>query len=146
MGVIEFLDESGVKYEVTEHQPTFTAQRMAAVEHEPGRYVAKPVIVKADAKYVMCVLSACYKIDLEKLTDAFLEEVPLEFSNDEDSHDDEDSENLLDEQGAPDVDEEGRVNEDIEWDRYLPKDDTGRIERELRQKLLSLYLEPVGNW
>jgi hypothetical protein len=40
-------------------------------------------------------------IDLEKLTDAFLEEAPLKFGDDE---------------GGPDVDEDGRVNEDIEWD------------------------------
>lgn len=64
MGVIEFLDKSGVKYEVTKHEPAFTAQSMAAAEHEQGKYVAKPVIVKADGKYVMCVLPACYKIDL----------------------------------------------------------------------------------
>jgi len=67
MRVKEFLDKSGVKYEVTKHEPAFTAQQMAAVEHEPGKYVAKPVIVKADDKYVMCVLSACYKIDLRAL-------------------------------------------------------------------------------
>ena len=67
MRVTEFLDKSGVKYEVTEHEPAFTAQQMAAVEHEPGKYVAKPVIVKADDKYVMCVLSACYKVDLRAL-------------------------------------------------------------------------------
>ena len=67
MRVIEFLDESGVNYELTEHKPTFTAQRMAAQEHEPGKYVAKPVIVKTDGGYVMCVLAACYKIDLSAL-------------------------------------------------------------------------------
>lgn len=67
MGVVEFLDKSKVKYEVSKHQPAFTAQQMAAEEHEPGKYVAKPVIVKADDKYVMCVLSACYKIDLSAL-------------------------------------------------------------------------------
>lgn len=67
MTVIEFLDKSGVNYEVTEHQPSFTAQRMAAAEHEPGKFVAKPVIVRTDDKYVMCVLSACYKIDLKAL-------------------------------------------------------------------------------
>lgn len=67
MRVIEFLDKSGVNYEVTEHEPTFTAEQMAAVEHEPGKYVAKPVIIKADGKYVMCVLSACHKIDLRAL-------------------------------------------------------------------------------
>ena len=67
MRVIELLDKSAVRYEITEHPPTFTAQQMAAAEHEPGKYVAKPVIVKADGKYMMCVLSACYKIDLGAL-------------------------------------------------------------------------------
>jgi len=67
MRVIELLDKSSVSYEVTEHPPAFTAQQMAAAEHESGKYVAKPVIVKADGKYMMCVLSACYKIDLGAL-------------------------------------------------------------------------------
>jgi len=67
MRVIEFLDKSGASYEVTEHEPAFTAQQIAAVEHEPGEYVVKPVIIKADDKYVMCVLSASYKIDLRRL-------------------------------------------------------------------------------
>lgn len=67
MKLIAFLDESGVKYETTQHRPTFTAQSMAAEEHESGKYVAKPVIVKADGKYVMCVLAACHKVDLSAL-------------------------------------------------------------------------------
>lgn len=67
MRVIELLDKSSVSYEVTEHLPAFTAQQMAAVEHESGKYVAKPVIVKADGEYMMCVLSASYKIDLGAL-------------------------------------------------------------------------------
>lgn len=67
MQVIEFLDKSGVNYELTKHEPAFTAQQIAAAEHEPGKYVAKPVVVKADAQYVMCVLPACYKIDLSAL-------------------------------------------------------------------------------
>ncbi len=67
MRVIELLDKSEVRYEVTEHPPAFTAQQVAAAEHEPGKYVAKPVIVKADGKYMMCVLSACNKIDLGTL-------------------------------------------------------------------------------
>ena len=52
MRVIELLDKSAVPYEVTEHPAAFTAQQMAAAEHEPGKYVAKPVIVKADAKTI----------------------------------------------------------------------------------------------
>ena len=67
MRVTEFLNESSVNYNIVEHVSVFTAQQMAALEHEPGRYVAKPVIVKADGEFMMCVLAACYKIDLGAL-------------------------------------------------------------------------------
>jgi Ala-tRNA(Pro) deacylase len=67
MRITEFLDNSAVQYEVSEHVPSFTAQQMAAVEHERGKYVAKPVIIKVDGKHIMCVLAACYKIDLGAL-------------------------------------------------------------------------------
>ena len=67
MNVIEFLDSKSVKYEVTHHRPTFTAQQMAAEEHVPGMAVAKPVLVNADNEYYLCVLPACCKVDLDEL-------------------------------------------------------------------------------
>lgn len=67
MKVKEFLDNSGVRYKISLHASVFTAQRMAAVEHEHGRYVAKPVIIKADGRYLMCVLPASHHVDLAKL-------------------------------------------------------------------------------
>lgn len=67
MELIDFLNKHNVNYEVTEHAPAFTAQQIAALEHEAGIRVAKPVVVKADGKYYMCVLPACYKIDLDVL-------------------------------------------------------------------------------
>ncbi len=67
MRLMEFLDKGKVQYEMHEHTPVFTAQGLAAVEHERGRYVAKPVIVKADDRYMMCVLPAPRKISLDKL-------------------------------------------------------------------------------
>ncbi|NLT77685.1 MAG: YbaK/EbsC family protein, partial [Planctomycetes bacterium] len=67
MQITEYLDKSGVKYDVLEHRPVFSAQRLAQIEHEPGRFVAKPVIVKADGRFLMCVLPADAKIDLEAL-------------------------------------------------------------------------------
>ena len=42
---------------------------MAAAEHEAGKYVAKPVIIKADDDYIMCVLPGCCKIDFAALKD-----------------------------------------------------------------------------
>ncbi len=67
MQIVDYLKKAKVKCEVREHNPTFSAQQMAATEHEPGMFVAKPVIVKADDKFVMCVLPACRKIDLQAL-------------------------------------------------------------------------------
>ncbi len=67
MQVLEYLKKAGIKYEQKQHKPTFSAQQMAAEEHEPGRFVAKPVIVKADGKYMMCVLGASFKVDLRAL-------------------------------------------------------------------------------
>ena len=67
MQVMEFLDQAGVEYEIREHPPVFSAQGLAATEHEHGKYVAKPVVVRADHRYIMCVLPAPQKIDLGKL-------------------------------------------------------------------------------
>ena len=65
MKVMEYLEDVLAKYEVTHHRPTFTAQHMAAEEHVPGMEVAKPVIIRADDEYYMCVLPACCKLDLD---------------------------------------------------------------------------------
>lgn len=70
MNVVEFLDSKGIRYEMSQHRPTFTAQQMAAEEHVPGMNVAKPVVIRADEKYYMCVLPACCKIDTDALKKA----------------------------------------------------------------------------
>lgn len=67
MKVVELLDSKGIRYEMSQHRPTFTAQQMAAEEHVPGMNVAKPVVIKADGKYLLCVLPACCKIDMDSL-------------------------------------------------------------------------------
>ena len=69
MNVIEFLDETRDKYEVTQHRPTFTAQQMAAEEHVPGMQVAKPVLIRVEYEHYLCVLPACCKVDLDALKD-----------------------------------------------------------------------------
>ena len=67
MRVTDYLSKKRVQYELHGHQPTFTAQQMAAVEHEPGMKVAKPVVVQVDGHFYMCVLPACCKVDLNAL-------------------------------------------------------------------------------
>ena len=67
MNVMEYLDASSSSYEIKSHRPVFTAQQMAQEEHIHGMNVAKPVIVKGDGEYFMCVLPACCEIDFDAL-------------------------------------------------------------------------------
>jgi Ala-tRNA(Pro) deacylase len=69
MNIFEYLDQSNAHYAVSEHAPTYSAQVMAAEEHEKGQYVAKPVIVKAQGQYIMCVVAAPDKVIFDKLRD-----------------------------------------------------------------------------
>ena len=69
MKIFDYLDGSKADYAISEHRPAYSAQVMAAEEHEHGRYVAKPVIVKSDGMYLMCVLAAPHKVVYERLRD-----------------------------------------------------------------------------
>jgi Ala-tRNA(Pro) deacylase len=62
-----YLDEMGANYRLLRHDPAYTAQDLAAIEHIPGRQVIKSVIVRADGQFVLCALPACYRVDLEEL-------------------------------------------------------------------------------
>ena len=63
----EFLDANRISYEVRSHRPAFTAQEVAAAEHVPGREMAKVVMVRDGAEYLMAVLPAPYHVGLEHL-------------------------------------------------------------------------------
>jgi Ala-tRNA(Pro) deacylase len=62
----EYLDSNRVAYEVLSHPLTFTAQELAAVEHVHGRDLAKVVILRSGAEFVMVTLPALYHVDLNR--------------------------------------------------------------------------------
>ena len=64
MTVLEYLRAEHCTYRVTEHKPVYTAEQLASVEHVPPRKVAKPVIIRADGRYYLCVLPADGRIDI----------------------------------------------------------------------------------
>ena len=70
MDIEKYLRDAGVKFETHEHPPAYTAQEVAAAEHVSGDRVAKPVVVHAGDRHVLCVLPASFKIDLKKLRKA----------------------------------------------------------------------------
>ena len=67
MNIISFLDEQGVRYRLSHHDPAFTSQELAQFEHVSGKNVIKPVVVKADGQFVLCALPASYKVDIGEL-------------------------------------------------------------------------------
>ena len=67
MKVQSYLDDLGISYRTSQHPTTYTAQDLASAEHVPGRQVIKPVVVKADGQFIMCVLPACHRVDLAAL-------------------------------------------------------------------------------
>ncbi len=68
MKISEYLKDKGAYFTLHEHPPAYTAQEVAAEEHVSGKMIAKTVVVRADDRYVMCVLPASYKLDMEKAT------------------------------------------------------------------------------
>lgn len=68
--VKEHLEEHGVAYEHSEHEPAYTAQEVAEAEHVPGRQVAKSVILTDGDACVMAVLPATRKVRLEAIRKA----------------------------------------------------------------------------
>jgi Ala-tRNA(Pro) deacylase len=65
-----FLDENKVEYVTIRHSPAYTAQKIAAAAHIPGREVAKTVMVNMDGKMAMAVLRATDQVDLDLLRGA----------------------------------------------------------------------------
>jgi len=66
----DFLEQKHVPYVTLPHPRAFTAQEIAAAVHVPGWEVAKSVIVRADGRFLMAVLPATRRIDLDQLKHA----------------------------------------------------------------------------
>lgn len=64
MTVLQYLNEKHCHYRVTEHEPVYTAGQLATVEQVAPEKVAKPVVVRADGRYYLCVLPASRRVDL----------------------------------------------------------------------------------
>ena len=71
MGAFEklksFLDENNISYEYKEHEEVRTSEEAAKARGEDIKIGAKAMILKADDKFVMFVLSAAKKIDSKRV-------------------------------------------------------------------------------
>ncbi len=70
MKIQEYLEEKHVSFAPHQHVPAYTAQEVAAEEHVSGNLLAKGVVVRAGEEFVLCVLPASFKLDLQKVARA----------------------------------------------------------------------------
>jgi Ala-tRNA(Pro) deacylase len=63
----KYFRDNDVKFKAMVHPTAYTAQEVAAAQEVKGKQVAKVVMVLADAKAVMLVMPASYRIDFPKL-------------------------------------------------------------------------------
>jgi Ala-tRNA(Pro) deacylase len=77
MSILDYLNEQGVDFTVRHHDEFYTAQEEAAAQHVPGQLFAKTVVVKAEADFVMLVLPASRRVDLDCMEQLLGTEVRL---------------------------------------------------------------------
>jgi Ala-tRNA(Pro) deacylase len=63
----EYLESRNVKYELVAHPHTDSAMRAAEAAHVPGDKVAKPVLLGDDHSYLLAVIPATHRLDLDRL-------------------------------------------------------------------------------
>jgi len=74
MYLVDYLRSRRVWFKTLLHPPTSSAAKLASSLHVPGRAVAKTVLVRAGGDYVLTVLPATSRIDMNRLADALRRE------------------------------------------------------------------------
>jgi Ala-tRNA(Pro) deacylase len=67
MKLDDLLNARRIPFERLHHRPTYTASRLAEELHVPGREVAKTVLLRTGQGYVVTVLPADHKLDLDRV-------------------------------------------------------------------------------
>lgn len=65
-----FLEEHDIQYDHHRHDPVYTAQEVAAADHVPGREMAKTVVMTNGERFVMAVLPATRRVDVDRFREA----------------------------------------------------------------------------
>lgn len=63
----QLLEDEKINYQIMQHSVAYTASEIAGVQHIPGKQMIKPVLIKADGQYVLCILPAVEWLDFDKL-------------------------------------------------------------------------------
>jgi len=78
----EFLESNRVPYALHRHKQAYTATAVAAADRVPQSEVAKVVMLRSARHYMMAVIPACRRLDLERVR-ATTEERDLELAGED---------------------------------------------------------------
>lgn len=73
----QYLDGSGIPYDLRHHDYASSSQRTAEAAHVPGAHLAKPVIFKDAEGFVMAVIPADRQVDMQRLREQLHRSVDL---------------------------------------------------------------------
>ena len=86
--VTRYLDDAGLRYEVIEHPPTYTALADARTTGTNPSEEAKTMLLRADGGYRVAVIPASERLDLRKVRDLLGEQRPLRLATEAEMRDD----------------------------------------------------------
>ena len=65
--ISEFLSETGVDYDVVQHERTESTSRTAQVAHVKGDHVIKTVVIHDGKRYLLGVVPSTHRVELDTL-------------------------------------------------------------------------------
>jgi len=71
------LNNRQIRFEKLHHQPAYTANRIAQALHVRGREMAKSVLLRTKHGFVLAVIPATHRVDLEEVRDCLGEKVEI---------------------------------------------------------------------
>jgi Ala-tRNA(Pro) deacylase len=67
MRIDQVLSNLQIPFERLHHRPAYAANRVAQVLHVPGKDVAKTVLLRAGRGYILAVLPATHRLDVDQV-------------------------------------------------------------------------------
>lgn len=77
MTLQEFMESHDLKYDLIEHAHTDSSLRTAQAAHIPGGQLAKPVLLGDDDSYLLAVIPATHRLELDRLNQVMARQLEL---------------------------------------------------------------------
>lgn len=77
----DYLESRNIAYEVVEHQSAGSALRAAENAHIPGDKIAKPILLGDDHAYLLAVIPATHRLELDRLNQLMARHLEMIDSN-----------------------------------------------------------------